>query len=276
MSKPRGVLTEEDYEKVNRLTLHGKGLVDVSLLKKLKNLKYLDIGANPLKDLSPLAGLLQLEFLWVGNYGVKNSYDVPLNLGALGGLMKLQRLRIAGSSIADLSPVCALPSVTRLDLEYCRVQDFRPLTNMKNLKELGLEGVTSVKDNLQLISKLHQLTSLNLQSCDIEDSSSLSSLSKLTDLNLQDNRIDDLGPLRDVVALKKLFLYHNQITELRPLIGMKDLEELYIGRNPVTDFSPLANLSKLTELEVPRGRLLDDQAAEIRKSSPGVNIKEAD
>ena len=66
INKPTGDLAESDVKKIHVLSLFNQGITDITPLSRLTNLKKLNIGQPPLKDLSPKAGLVQLEDLWIG------------------------------------------------------------------------------------------------------------------------------------------------------------------------------------------------------------------
>ena len=69
---------------------------DLSPVAGLTNLEALDIGDNPLADLSPLAGLTKLEFLDIRGCGISD-------LAPLAGLTHLINLTLHNNEIADLS-----------------------------------------------------------------------------------------------------------------------------------------------------------------------------
>lgn len=273
INKPTGDLAESDFKKTHVLSLFNQGITDITLLCRLTNLKKLNIGQTPLKDLSPLAGLVQLEDLWIGNYGTPDRFKVPLNLEPLKDLVKLQRLVIVGSHIRDLSPVANLPDITYLELAYSRVDDFQPLLKLTHLKGLQLEGNSTAKANLKIVAELPELTYLKLQACRIVDLSPLRSLTKLEHIQLDSNQIIDLTPLEDMAALRIVELHNNKVTDTRPLVRLPDLEIVKLGGNPITDFAPLNNLQKLKILEVDREKLNEPTLMGIKRFNPKTVIR---
>jgi len=61
--KPTGELTKADLEKVMRLSLSTKQLIDLKGLEKLTQLTHLDLFNNKLTDVKVLEKLTQLTFL---------------------------------------------------------------------------------------------------------------------------------------------------------------------------------------------------------------------
>ena len=66
--KPTGELTKADLEKVTKLFLSGNQLTEVpNGLEKLTKLEALNLANNQLTDVSALANLTQLEWLYLHN-----------------------------------------------------------------------------------------------------------------------------------------------------------------------------------------------------------------
>ena len=103
-----------------------------------------------------------------------------------------------------------------------RVQDLRPLANLRNLRFLSFGGGP------------------------ISDLTPLSGLVNLETLTLWRNRIVDVSPLASLINLRVLKLAYNQIENFSPLSGLVNLEWLEIQRNRSSDISEIPT-SKLTE-----------------------------
>jgi hypothetical protein len=68
LKKPTGELTKADLEKVTKLFLSGNQLTEVPKgLEKLTKLEALNLANNQLTDVSALANLTQLEWLYLHN-----------------------------------------------------------------------------------------------------------------------------------------------------------------------------------------------------------------
>ena len=180
------------------------------------NLTELDLRYTEVSDVSPLAGLKNLETLFFAGTEVSD-------VSPLAGLTNLTVLYLANNAISDVSPLAGLTNLTRLDLGRNEISDISPLAGLKNLKTLGIGNR-------------------------IADVSPLAGLKNLERLRLYKNRISDISPLAELKNLKRLDLRFNKISDVSPLAGLKNLERLDLRHNLIVDFSPIAGLiSNLTE-----------------------------
>ena len=110
LSKPSGQLTEADLDKVTSLELINKGLTDAKELKKLTNLKALDLGINKLTDISVLEGLTNLEFLSL-------SQNQLTSVKSLEKLTKLKNLNL------NINPAITADQIAKLQkaLPMCKI-----------------------------------------------------------------------------------------------------------------------------------------------------------
>ena len=135
-------------------------------LEYATNLKSLYLPRdNPIKDLTPLAKLTQLELLHMPG--------VPINdLTPLGNLTQLKDLTLTSCGIRDISPLASLTQLILLNLNSNAIVDVSPLANLTALEELWLEGN------------------------DIVDVSPLANLTALKKLYLEGNPIVDVSPVQ--------------------------------------------------------------------------------
>ena len=110
---------------------------NVAALRGLTMLLGLRLDGSDVKDLAPLAGLAQLQYL---------------DLGGCTG-------------VTDLAPLAGLAQLQTLGLYRCRgVKDLAPLAGLAQLQGLYLTGCTGVRD-LAPLAGLTQLQVLNLTGC---------------------------------------------------------------------------------------------------------------
>jgi internalin A len=124
----------------------------------LVKLTELNLGANQISDVQPLASLTNLTSLYLGE-----------------------------NQISDVKPLASLTNLTDLSLYRNRISDIKPLASLTHLTSLSLteNRISDVK----LLASLINLTYLSLGENKISNIKSLDSLTNLTDLNLRDNRI---------------------------------------------------------------------------------------
>ncbi|MCE9610521.1 MAG: hypothetical protein K8R23_10040 [Chthoniobacter sp.] len=109
-------------------------------VRGLTRLWWLDIFCAEVNDLTPLAGLTQLQCLHLS--GCPSLVD----LGPLAALTQLQELRLRHcTDVKDLAPLAGLTQLQLLDLTHCTgVADLSPLAGLTQLQWLYLRGCTGL------------------------------------------------------------------------------------------------------------------------------------
>jgi len=113
-------------------------ITDLSPLAGLGNLQQLYVANTPVSDLSPLAGLGQLQELYVVGTLVSD-------LSPLAGLSKLQRIDVSSTEVSDLSPLAGLGNLQQLYVFNTPVSNLSPLAGLGNLQRLYVTN-TQVND----------------------------------------------------------------------------------------------------------------------------------
>ncbi|MDR2167707.1 MAG: S-layer homology domain-containing protein [Clostridiales bacterium] len=164
--------TEDDNLVLWRLEYYGLTCQDIVPLRYMVNLWSLSIAVgNHISDISPLAGLTNL-----------------------------QSLEIGGSQISDISPLDGLTNLNRLRLGGNQITDITPLAGLTNLTELSLQG--NQISNISALSGLVNLVNLDLQNNYIRDISPLANLTSLTRVELTQNPVTDWSPVSHVVQVR--------------------------------------------------------------------------
>ena len=234
------------------------------------------LGKNPLKATKgELARVTRLPRIWRGPFIPQRGIDLLAacvnlveleiafitvsneQLAVLGGLTKLESLKLLQNGISDLSPLAGLVNLWHLDLTGNEIEDLSPLAGLVNLRHLDLSG-NQIED-LSPLAGLVQLQYLYLSSNEIEDLSPLAGLVDLPHLNLSSNQIEDLSPLAGLINLQRLNLSSNQIEDLSPLAGLVNLRHLHLSSNQIDDLSPLAGLVQLETLNLTNNKIVDIQ-----------------
>nr|WP_239067228.1 NACHT domain-containing protein [Actinomadura bangladeshensis] len=219
-------------------------IADAELPAGLPALRELKLDFPGFDDLSLLAGLPQLDELWLSECMEITDY-APLrrqesltvlwmqdcvrltSLTELPAGGSLRTLGVIGSQLREgLEGICrANPALQRLVANDCAwVRDLRPLADLP-------------------------LTALYIGQChQVSDISPLSSLTGLQALNLIGTRVADLTPLQGLPRLETLWLEDcGSVTDLRPLASLPRLRDLHLsGAVPGLDLSPLSGKSELT------------------------------
>jgi len=171
------------FQRLEKLVLPSNQISDISGIKELKGLTYLDLTSNQIRDIS--------------------------SLKELKGLTKLT---LYNNQISDISSLKGLKGLTYLDLYNNRISDISSLKELKRLTKLTLYN-NQISD-ISSLKELKGLTSLILYNNQISDISSLKELKRLTTLYLNSNQISDISSLKELKNLKYLSLQFNKITHM--------------------------------------------------------------
>jgi hypothetical protein len=131
--KPEGELTQADYDRVTFLNLQGKGLVDISPLRKLTKLKNLRLDYNDLTDISSLANAVEIDKLELTGNRLKS-------LAPVAKMKKLRWLTFARNEVADLSPLAGLTGLEFISCYVNPITDVSALHGLTKLKKVKLQG----------------------------------------------------------------------------------------------------------------------------------------
>lgn len=257
---------EYDIAATHELDLMGKGITDEILrdimpeIKKLVNLKELDLRLNQITDITPLGELSGLTGLYL--YGNKITDITPLE-----NLTKLTVLRLDSNRISDLAPLAKLTGLTKLYLNNNWIIDISALEGLTNLTHLSLFS-NEIMD-ITPLAQLTDLTELMLDDNQISDIAIIEKLYNLTNLTLSLNQITDITPLAGLTDLTILSLSSNRITDIVALEKLTNLKMLELAENQITDITIAAGLTKLNYLRVSGS---DQNIEYLRSKLPGCRI----
>lgn len=195
---------------------------------------------------------------------VLNNADVALELlknnSALtltGKMFNWASLSLIDRQISNLEPLASLPWLTNLELTGHRFSDIKPLTHLVNLRSLTISDNTiihtneRVELNLESLTSLTQLTTLNLADTGIRDLNFLYALSSLQELDVSNNPIEDLTPILALPNLKKV--------KARALLG--NALPIECPEFVVCDFDPPPPTDFIEHCEFVKGLNTSDRAS---------------
>jgi Leucine-rich repeat (LRR) protein len=226
---------------ITSLEFGTRRLRDLTPLAGLTNLQSLTHIAARVNDLSPLAGLRSLESLDISGTRVRD-------LAPLAALANLKRLTVTSTFVADLNPLVTLTKLEMLSASNSRVGNISPLSGLISLRDLYLRS-TPIR-NVSPLAGLTNLRHLDLASARVSDTLPLAGLTNLETLDLGDTPVGDLSPLGGLTNLKFLNLERTQISDVTPLAQASKLRHLRIVGTNVLDLSPLTQLTRLEILEL--------------------------
>ena len=176
---------------------------DLSGLEHAKNLKRFTQFGGQISDLTPLAGLTDLQYLGLVACQIRD-------LTLLKGLKNLRWLDLYENNITDLSPLSELTQLEILQIYENQIRDLTPLAALTQLRSLALEH-NQIRD-LTPLAGLKQLRTLLLGN-------------NLNSASSNRNQIRDISALVDLTNLETLRLYGNPIDNYLPLLRL-------VERNP--------------------------------------------
>lgn len=220
---------------------------DLSGAEHLTGATRIDLDGNSISDLTPLAGLVQLQHL-----DLSRNQDI-VDLSALSGLSQLQSLEMYATGLRDISAITGLSTLRTLDL-----------------------GATPI-DDLSELAHLTRLQHLHLNNNDIPDVSDLSGLTQLETLELESNgSLTDLSPLSGLSSLRTLDLWGTNVEDFSVLAELTTLEDLTVGNAGIEDASPFAGLTRLRTLDLGSNRITDASALAKIAEQDGVALDLSD
>lgn len=127
-------------------------------------------------------------------------------LNDLNNLCFLEYLDLSyNPNLSEISALCKLTSLKRLNLSYTAVSDISPLSSLKQLEILNLEGIPAT--DFSPLSTLKNLKILDLSETDVVNLIPLSKLTSIEELHFDDaHKLSDISPLFKLTSLKKLSL----------------------------------------------------------------------
>ena len=131
LRKQDSSLKQEDF---NHLTWLHTSPADIAVLEGIQQaseLRALQIYAQAIRDLGPLAQLSRLAEMDLENNQVEH-------LKTLCDLHQLQVLNLIANQIRDLGPLSKLTALTYLQLTVNQIRDLGPLGQLENLRTLKL------------------------------------------------------------------------------------------------------------------------------------------
>ena len=229
-------------EKIAELDLQNQGLTNIEPLKNLRNLTFLNLAGNQVKDFSHLAAIPNLKTLWISKNPILSVQSLPvlpsvtdlsvssIGLKSLAGIQqnfpKLEFLYADNNSIVDLSPLSGVKSLFKLQLNFNQIQDLGPLSG------LGMS-----------------LRLLEFTGNQVKDLSPLKNLRKLNYVIGGKNKVRDLQPLADMTDLEAIGLWANEIESIEALSSVPNLLVLSLGGNKIKDFLPIQKLKKIDQFD---------------------------
>ena len=111
---------------LKNLYIRNSGVLDISGLRGLSSLEYLDLSGNNLTNLT-FNEFINLEYLNISSCKIKSleSFTVSMSNGVLD---------ISGNEISDLAPLSSLSKINILNIQSNNIADYAAVENINASK----------------------------------------------------------------------------------------------------------------------------------------------
>ncbi|CAL6015540.1 Conserved_hypothetical protein [Hexamita inflata] len=184
--------------------------------------------------------LENLEVLLLGDNQLKND-----QLYNLSKFKKLKILDVSRNNV-DLTNIHNVKSLTKLDMQYCRLTSIEQIQELVNLQDLNINS--NPKIDIIPVYKVKGLTKLSISECNLQQIDQIVQLTNLQVLDISLNKlknIDPITPLNSLVGLIKLDLLCCNLVSicaLRPLVNLQYLDLSFNSIISITELQYLKNL----------------------------------
>ncbi len=223
------------------LTLADCRLSTIEALEGAKQLTYLDLSNNTIRNLSVLSGMPQLKELYL-KHNALNTLD------ALSVLENLETLDVGYNALTSLAPLANCVRMTRLTAEHNQLNNVVGLENLSLLTSLCVDN--NYISDVSYLAHNTDLTDLRIASNDIYDLSPLTALTKLQILDFSGNQVDYLPAWPDNSALQTIDGSYNVLSSIDTLANQQSLTHVYMDYNLLTNIDALENCFCLVQVNV--------------------------
>ena len=182
---------------------------------------------------------------------VRNALDTPYGTIRVKDLENVTELtnNDCNGLLTTLSDIELMPNLEELYLENeTELDSISQISGRTKLKSLALVGCALGSDDINALSGLTELESLDLSDNSLTSVSALSGLKKLRYLFISKNNISDIYPLESLESVILVNASENNISEI-PSFSLS-LESLYLSKNRIEDVSSLSTLRRLMILDL--------------------------
>ncbi|GHU73805.1 hypothetical protein AGMMS49992_13590 [Clostridia bacterium] len=202
---------------LERVSLCGDSIIDLTALSAASGITSLRIEDNHISSLEPLSRLTALAELDVSANPIESLTPIPaqslerliaLNVtirptDTIAGMTRLRELRVTSIPSTTLESLSDAASLTLLALFNGQYDSFEPFAAIPNLRELSLGGaLVSDLDSARLLTTVTALTVNNLAAADL---SWLVPLTQLQSLGLEYAAINDMSALSNLPNLTDIY-----------------------------------------------------------------------
>ncbi len=227
---------------LQKLTMTNCGISTLVGLESAKELTYLDLNNNAIRNIAPISELKKIQNLDL-------SHNALNDLTAISNLSTLTELNVAHNDLATLSPITSITGLKSLSANNNVIADLSGFQHLTALQELTVAN-NKISD-ISTLASCTAITKLEIANNSVADISMLSGLNALTDLNFSKNKVSKLPQWSTDCALVNIDGSYNQLNTLEPLKGLKHLNNVFMDYNKnITSVKALATCPVLIQVNI--------------------------
>ncbi len=279
--------TELADARFTTLDAHDLGISDLTGLEACISLTDLNLGMNQITDITSLSGLTSLVTLDIGVGVNPFEMDVAIlffyndgnfitDLSPLAGLVNLEMLFLIGNkSLTNIAALNTLDRLNTLFLGSNPIVDYSPLSDVADT----LSGICFINCGIKNIDIPNINVLAHLTMIGILDAPALTDISGLTGINpsvvfaLQGTGVTDISVVNNYSNIQWIFLEGNSIATIPDLSALTHLRTFEAPRNSVIDITGLSGLTGLQTLDLKENAISDISALETCTSLQEVDLQ---
>lgn len=253
---PAGSLTSEDLSilsympNLEYLCICGNQITDITPLLSLKNLRMLDLSANPISSIEGIGALTNLEDIRLTTTDITDA-------SPLWDCAQLHLVMLDSTYITDISGAAQLPHLEHLNIEGTAVQNVSFLDEADNLVrfQANRSRISSIPDFKQTKNIY-----LDIDTSDVRDFSPLAGIESFDTLRLNHTELQDVLPYIEGTPIQSLLWAGLEIDSLQELSGIQITPggELNLAGCALSSLDGLAHFEGIHRLDFKYARNLTD------------------
>ncbi|VEN54637.1 unnamed protein product [Callosobruchus maculatus] len=214
-----------------KLALEGKGLTDITSIKKYHFIQYLNLSFNKLTTLQPLGDLPFLQYLYVNHNELEDLLDFKAPF-------YLTHVNFSYNQVKKMRDLKDFWSLVHLDLSFNEIEAIEGLESLKFLSYLDLShNHIKVVENISNLRLQTLIIRANMiEQIEEGEGVGFPTLVYIRTINLTYNKIDSLRYFEACYNLETLIVAANKIASLMNIYYLRKLNSLRsldIRENPV-------------------------------------------
>lgn len=188
-----------------------------------------------------------------------------INYGAVAEHLATDQIFTVNDTISQIKPDTILADATPI---------YNQLMRFKEIKSLDVSNNMMI-GNLEPVSELTELTSIDFSNTLIDDLLPLRNLNQLQEINCSGTPVTDINPLRYATNLKILNFSKTGVTDFSVLKHLRQLEKLNLSYTLIESTELLSGLTMLKQLNLSGTKVTDVSAIDQLTQLAYLNMSNA-